>query len=168
MFNILTSMAAIEDAPVVDLFAGSGALGIEALSRGAASATFVDHDRVATAAIRANLAVLGDAGRLGRVVDADALGWLRRLPPGAGVEVVFADPPYAWRRWEELLAALDGVADLVVAETGEPIPAAPAWDTVTSRRYASTVVTILRPLVTPRIPSEPGLQPADDLPRGGT
>ena len=65
MFSMLSSMDAIEGAPVVDLFAGSGALGIEALSRGAASVTFVDHDRAALAAIRANLAVLGDAGRPG-------------------------------------------------------------------------------------------------------
>src|SRR3954452_20915171 len=63
IFNSLTSMDAIADATVYDLFAGTGALGIEALSRGAAHVTFVDHDRTAIAAIEANLAATGLADR---------------------------------------------------------------------------------------------------------
>jgi 16S rRNA (guanine966-N2)-methyltransferase len=168
VFNILTSMDAIEDEPVVDLFAGSGALGIEALSRGAASATFVDADPAATEAIRANLEVLGDAGRLGRIVLGDVLAWVGRLPAGTRAGVIFADPPYAWARWGELLGPLAAVADLLVAETGDPLAPDPAWDTVKSRRYASTVVTVLRPRATPGRSCEPGGPPADDQSRGGT
>jgi 16S rRNA (guanine966-N2)-methyltransferase len=168
VFDILTSMDVIAGAPVVDLFAGSGALGIEALSRGAVSATFVDHDRASADAIRANLAVLGDDGRLGRVVHTDALGWVRRLAPGTRAGLVFADPPYAWDDWDELLDPLAAHADLVVAETGGPLEAGPAWETVRSRRYGSTTVTILCPVATTGLSEDPGLQPADDQPRGAT
>jgi 16S rRNA (guanine966-N2)-methyltransferase len=172
VFNILSSMDAIEGAPVIDLFAGSGALGIEALSRGAASVTFVDHDRLATEAIAANLAVLGDDGRLGQVVRADALAWVRRLSPGSPAGVVFADPPYAWSRWPELLDPLAAVAGLVVAETGATVASTPAWElgweTVTERRYGSTLITILRPLETPATADQAGPLPEHQQPRGGT
>jgi 16S rRNA (guanine966-N2)-methyltransferase len=169
VFNILTSMDVIEEAPVVDLFAGSGALGIEALSRGAASATFVERDRAARDCIAANLAVLGeDAGR-GRIVSADALGYLRRLPVDARPGVVFADPPYSWSSWADLLDPLAALADLVVAESAGPWAPGPAWETVTVRRYGSTVVSILRPRATLGR-AESGLLavPAHHQPRGGT
>src|SRR5690348_13221449 len=68
IFNSLQSMDAIEGAAVADLFAGTGALGIEALSRGAASAIFVDEDRAAAALIRDNLAATGLAGPAATVV----------------------------------------------------------------------------------------------------
>jgi 16S rRNA (guanine966-N2)-methyltransferase len=168
VFNILSSMDVIEDAAVVDLFAGSGALGIEALSRGAASVTFVDHDRVAAEAIAANLKVLGEEGRLGQVVRADVPGWLRGRAPSPPAGVVFADPPYAWARWAELLELLAPVAALVVAETGSALPPDPGWETVTVRRYGSTVIAILRSLATPGIASQTGLRPAHQQPRGGT
>jgi 16S rRNA (guanine966-N2)-methyltransferase len=168
VFNILSSMDVIEDATVIDCFAGSGALGIEALSRGAASVTFVDHDRVAVHAIAANLRVLGEAGRLGHVVRADVMGWLRARVTGPPAGVVFADPPYAWARWADLLGLLAPVAELVVAETGSALPAHPGWETVTVRHYGSTVIAILRSLATPGIASEPGLRPAHQQPRGGT
>ena len=168
VFNILSSMDAIEGAPVIDLFAGSGALGIEALSRGAASVTFVDHDRLATEAIAANLAVLGDDRHLGQVVRAEALGWVRRLGPGSMAGLVFADPPYAWARWPELLGSLAAVAGLVVAESGAAVPSIPAWETVTERRYGSTLITILRPLATAAIADQAGPLPELQQPRGGT
>ena len=103
-------------APVVlDLFAGSGALGIEALSRGASRATFVDDHPRSIAAVRANLAATGFEARA-RVVRADVLAYLgctagtgRRRhpsgPPGEAPRLVFADPPYRFDRWPELLAA---------------------------------------------------------------
>lgn len=82
--------APFEGARVLDLFAGSGALGIEALSRGAAGATFVERDPAAAGAIRRNLALLGEEGR-GSVVQADAL----RLPPAPdGHALCLADAPY--------------------------------------------------------------------------
>ena len=83
-------------ANVLDLFAGSGAAGIEALSRGALHATFVEHDRGAAAVIAANLDRTHVADRA-RVVRADALAWLRG-PEAAGggpFDVVVLDPPYA-------------------------------------------------------------------------
>ena len=160
VFNILSSMDAISGAAVVDLFAGSGALGIEALSRGSGSVTFVERERAATEAIAANLAVLGEEGRRGRVVRADVVGWVRRLPPGTRVGVVFADPPYAWERWGDLLVPLTSVAELVVAETGDASPAVPGWETVTARRYGSTLVTLLRALPAQAQVHQPGPLPA--------
>jgi 16S rRNA (guanine966-N2)-methyltransferase len=84
-------------AKVLDLFAGSGAAGIEALSRGAAHATFVERDPKAAAVIATNLARTRLAGERARIVRAEALTWLRRQPAaGTGpFDVVVVDPPYA-------------------------------------------------------------------------
>jgi len=84
-------------ARVLDLFAGSGAAGLEALSRGAARATFVERDKGAAAVVAANLARTRLAGERARVVRADALGWLGG-PDAAATgpfDIVIADPPYA-------------------------------------------------------------------------
>jgi 16S rRNA (guanine966-N2)-methyltransferase len=82
----------IASARVLDLFAGSGALGLEALSRGAAHATFVEQDRRAAQAIEA---VAAEWQQPGVHVDcADALGWLARWRAGPGFDIVFLDPPY--------------------------------------------------------------------------
>jgi 16S rRNA (guanine966-N2)-methyltransferase len=80
-------------ARVLDLFAGSGALGLEALSRGAASADFVENGRAALHALKANVARVR-AGRATRIFVKDALAFLDGLEEGA-YEVAFADPPYA-------------------------------------------------------------------------
>jgi 16S rRNA (guanine966-N2)-methyltransferase len=159
MFAILSSMDVLEGAAVVDLFAGSGALGIEALSRGAASAVFVERDRAATEVIRGNLALVGGEGRTARVVTGDALGWARAASGGPGVGLVLADPPYDWSHWHELLLLLAPIADLVVAETGRELLPGEAWETVRSRRYGSTLVTVMRPLAAPVLPEGRGLQP---------
>jgi len=90
LFNILPSVA---DADVLDLFAGSGGIGIEALSRGAAHVTFVDAAKAPVAAIRANLAELGLAAHA-TVVASDAIAAVAR-PPRAPYRFVFVDPPYA-------------------------------------------------------------------------
>ena len=84
--------ADLEGARVVDLFAGSGALGLEALSRGASHVTFVDLSRGALRVLRANIELLG-AGTLTRVVRADALGYTKRMQREE-VDLVLADPPY--------------------------------------------------------------------------
>lgn len=81
----------LEDARVLDLFAGSGALGLEALSRGAAHVTFVERDRRATACLRANIAAL-DAGECTAVVALDVFDYLKRSE--ARFDVALADPPY--------------------------------------------------------------------------
>lgn len=85
----------IQGARVLDLYAGTGALGLEALSRGAAEATFVERARSALASLRANLATLGVAAR-SRVVAHDALAALEVLArAGERFDCVFLDPPYA-------------------------------------------------------------------------
>jgi 16S rRNA (guanine966-N2)-methyltransferase len=96
-------------ARVLDLFAGSGAAGIEALSRGAAHATFVERDRDAAAVIATNVARTHLAGERVRIVRAEALGWLARTDgPDAGpFDIVVVDPPYA--ETGLLAAALDAL-----------------------------------------------------------
>jgi 16S rRNA (guanine(966)-N(2))-methyltransferase RsmD len=98
-------------ARVLDLFAGSGAAGIEALSRGAAHATFVDRDPGAARVIAANLERTRLAGERATIVTSDALAWLRRStqtpPGGAPYDVVIVDPPYADAGL--LAAALEGL-----------------------------------------------------------
>ena len=84
----------VADARVLDLFAGSGALGIEALSRGAREAVFVERSRAALRALRTNLEELGVAGR-GEVVERDlARGLGARVVEGPAFDLVLADPPY--------------------------------------------------------------------------
>ncbi len=86
----------LDGARVLDLFAGSGAGGIEALSRGAASAVFVERDPSAAAVIEANLRATSLAGPAAQVVRADAVAWLARgSSTGEPFDVVIADPPYA-------------------------------------------------------------------------
>jgi 16S rRNA (guanine966-N2)-methyltransferase len=159
VFNILTSMDVIEGAAVVDLFAGSGALGIEALSRGAASAVFVDASRPAIEVIRANLGVLDDPAS-GHVVCIDAIRWLRGSLAAPPVDVVFADPPYAWDDWGTLLALIAGRARWLVAETGADLDPGPEWETARSRRYGTTLITVARaaPSSSPGQAEDPDLQ----------
>jgi 16S rRNA (guanine966-N2)-methyltransferase len=94
-------------ARVLDLFAGTGALGIEALSRGASHALFVDRDARAVAAIRDNLGRTGLAERA-QVVRADVRRALGRLPGNARYDLVFLDPPYDLQG-----GSLDGLLDLL-------------------------------------------------------
>jgi 16S rRNA (guanine966-N2)-methyltransferase len=84
---------ALTGARVLDLFAGSGALGLEALSRGATSATFVELNPPSLRALEQNITTLG-VGNLATVHRGDAMRYAERLPEGA-FDVVFADPPYS-------------------------------------------------------------------------
>jgi 16S rRNA (guanine966-N2)-methyltransferase len=93
-------------AHVLDLFAGSGAGGIEALSRGAASATFVEKDQGAASVIDTNLRAAGLAGPAASVVRWDVLRWLGEPDAGRHFDIVLVDPPYAET---ELLARVLGV-----------------------------------------------------------
>jgi 16S rRNA (guanine966-N2)-methyltransferase len=141
-------IAAIEDATVADLFAGSGALGIEALSRGAAHATFVESDRIAAATIERNLTDLGlrngHAGRTSVVVQNDVLRWLRSAEP---VDIAFCDPPYAFAdaEWAELGALLAPVTRLAVLEMGRRGELGPEWELLKEKHYGGTVVLFARP-----------------------
>jgi 16S rRNA (guanine966-N2)-methyltransferase len=139
-FNALGSLGAVEGATVLDLFAGSGAMGIEALSRGAAAATFVDRDPKALAAVRANLDVTGLAERA-TVVRDDAERWLA----GAGwYDLAVLDPPYATddAAWARLLGGLD--AGVVVLESDRVVPLPGTWTILRSRTYGGSVVVLAR------------------------
>jgi 16S rRNA (guanine966-N2)-methyltransferase len=155
-FNALHSLGAIEGAHVVDLFAGSGALGIEALSRGADHATFVDSDRRAVTAIEANLASTGlaDAATVRCLTVERAVD--EAVARGDRWTLALVDPPYAFDGWDALLAAVP--ADLVVVESGRPVPVPDGWRAIRERRYGATLVAILRPqppAVAPRGPDLP-------------
>jgi 16S rRNA (guanine966-N2)-methyltransferase len=139
LFAALGSLGAIEGATVLDLFAGTGALGIEALSRGAVAATFVDDDAAAVRTIRSNLQA---TGLTGTIVRSDARRFLETTT--ATYDLALADPPYAFDRWEELLALLP--ARLAVLESSQPVDSGPAWEVLRARRYGDTVVTIIRRL----------------------
>jgi len=93
VFDILGPRLSLGDAHVLDLFAGTGAFGLEALSRGAVHATFIDSARAAVAAIRNNLRALGVADRA-TVVAGDAVVHAARHAPAAPWRLVFVDPPY--------------------------------------------------------------------------
>ena len=141
------------DARVLDLFAGSGALGIEALSRGAASALFVDKDRQSTAAIEKNLA---RTNLRGRVFGQDVFDFLRRFSSAEKFEIVFADPPYertkSGQRFTERLLADENVAQLLAnngifvleKNPGELLPEAKRWEIIRKKKFGATEVLFLR------------------------
>lgn len=121
-----------------DLFAGTGALGIEALSRGAAHCTFVELDPRALWALRANLDALGLAGR-STVMAVDAMAAVARLPE---LDVVLADPPYGFHEWAHLFEALPG--SVAVIESGSALADRPTgWHVLREKRYGRTFVTVL-------------------------
>lgn len=140
VFSSLGSMGAIHGARVLDLFAGTGALGIEALSRGAAAATFVEADPAAVRVIRANLAATGLEGAT--VVHSDVARFLE--PPGPDADIAFADPPYAFDEWSSVLARLP--VGLAVLEARRPVDPGPGWTVTRSARYGDTAVTVVRRL----------------------
>ena len=144
LFSILGP--AVSGARVLDLFAGSGALGIEALSRGAASATFVERDPRAAATIRANLTSVGAEGE---VVTRDALSWLADPPAAVAFDLVLLDPPYdsARRLARSLSGRLPGVlaADaLIVSESDKRNPLSLDLPLEDERSYGDTRIAIHR------------------------
>ncbi|MET0143405.1 MAG: 16S rRNA (guanine(966)-N(2))-methyltransferase RsmD [Ilumatobacteraceae bacterium] len=138
IFNSLASLDVVVDARVLDLYAGSGALGIEALSRGAAHCTFVERDRNAVRAIDENIAVLGLRGRT-RVVVGD--GVTAAAGPAGAVDLAFADPPYGYDDWPRLLRAVR--ASLLVVEADAEVTAPIGWEQGRVKRYGRTWVTFL-------------------------
>ena len=106
----------LEGARVLDLFAGSSAGGIEALSRGAASATFVEHDSGAAGVIDANLRAASLAGDRAVLIRSDALRWLDGGPYGAPFDVVLVDPPYAETDLMKRVLAILGAPDAPLAD----------------------------------------------------
>ena len=165
VFDMLSSLGVLDGAAVADLFAGSGAMGIEALSRGARSAVFVDDRREAALCVERNLGLFGwgRGGALGvpadpyagsppgraeaqegprwtaTVVQMDALRW---ATSARQVDVAFCDPPYAYDRWTALLDQLS--ASVVVAESDREILPPAAAEVLKVRRYGTTVVTLIQ------------------------
>ncbi len=149
LFNVLTARMDLDGASVLDLYAGSGALGLEALSRGAATALFVESDQRAAAVIGQNIKALGVTGatvRRGAVASVLAVGTERP------VDLVFADPPYdvAAAEVNEMIAALasrgwTAEGSVVVVERG---PSGPdldwpdGWQPWQVRRYGDTRLEI--------------------------
>ena len=142
---LFAALGDLEGARVLDLFAGSGALGIEALSRGAARATFVDSAPAAVRAVRANLADLGVAAEVHR---ADARTFLRTARKGGRhYDLVLIDPPY--RRARALADDLTGTLPpvlasgaRVVAESDRRAPLELGIPLLDERRYGDTLIRI--------------------------
>jgi 16S rRNA (guanine966-N2)-methyltransferase len=144
MFDVLEARGLVEDAEVLDLFSGSGALGIEALSRGAAGVTFVESDARALGAIEKNLEVTGYLGVPGvRVVRADVLSWVSTYRQGG--DLALADPPYRFDDWGVLLGHLKAAA--VLAEHRFALSDIGSYAVSREYRYGGTLVTLL--LATP-------------------
>jgi 16S rRNA (guanine966-N2)-methyltransferase len=143
---VFSIVGPIEGASVLDLYAGSGALGIEALSRGAASCVFVERDRAAARVIQGNLEKLRLTGAV--VESREVASALRdERARGHRFELVLADPPY--EEWDtqaqtlaELLPDLLGDGALVVVETSDRIEPELPLDLVTTRRYGSARITV--------------------------
>ncbi|MBO6575743.1 MAG: 16S rRNA (guanine(966)-N(2))-methyltransferase RsmD [Rhodothermales bacterium] len=143
MFNWLAARLDFEGAQVLDLFAGSGAIGLEAVSRGAASCTFVEQNRKVAETIRENATALGVVDRC-RIHTADALAWCRRS--NDSFDLIAADPPYVYDDQQELLetaAELLSPGGILMLEHGRRSPEVPADQLLDRRTYGSTVVTYL-------------------------
>jgi 16S rRNA (guanine966-N2)-methyltransferase len=151
VFSSLADM--LPTARVLDLFAGTGALGIEALSRGALEATFVEKDRRAAAVIESNLA---KTNLRGNVLQMDIFSYLDRLAPAGGFELIIADPPYVRQQGDrdftaELLASENlrralAPGGILVLEyrPGEKLPLRSVWESIRQKRYGATEVAFLR------------------------
>jgi 16S rRNA (guanine966-N2)-methyltransferase len=143
---VFSMLGPLDDLTVLDLYAGSGALGIEALSRGAASASLVDSDAAAVHAIRENLERTRAEG--GRAVRSDALAFLRNAArQGERWDLAFCDPPYrlAARLGEPLSRMLEPVlapGARVVCESSRRQPLELALPLLTERRYGDTLIRV--------------------------
>lgn len=136
---------AVEGTQVLDVFAGTGALGLEALSRGAAHATFVEEDRAALATLRTNIASLR-ADKLCTILAADALA----VPPGRKCDLIFLDPPYGHDLAARALCRLRDAGwiapgALIVAETGRD-ESPPSTAPLAERVHGAARISIWRDL----------------------
>jgi 16S rRNA (guanine966-N2)-methyltransferase len=146
---LFSALGDLAGARVLDLFAGSGALGLEALSRGAAHATFVERDRRAAAVLRDNVATLGLRPQEAQVLQRDAHAALREAAArGATYDLVLLDPPYrdAPALGPALSASLvpvlaDGARVVTEADRRTPLEL-PALPTAFERRYGDTLLRI--------------------------
>ncbi len=151
IFNVLRTQLRLEGARVLDLFAGSGALGIEALSRGAAQVTLVESHGRTAGVIKTNLKRLGIDAQAARVITAPVESWLAKSKPAAPFSLVLLDPPYDYSDHDRLLALLASApavsADaVIVLETGRDRSLAPpsSLDLIRTKRYGDTKVSFFR------------------------
>lgn len=145
VFNALFARGGVAGAQVADLFAGSGALGIEALSRGADRCWFIESAREAVAVIADNLADLGFDHRA-TVLAGEVERLVGRLPDD--LAVVFADPPYRFDAWGDLLSRLvPHLAEegFVVAESDRSLAPLDGGEILWERTYGGTVITFVAP-----------------------
>ena len=153
IFNALFSLDdAVDGAHVLDLYAGTGALGLEALSRGAAHVTFVERDGRALAALERNIAGTGAPADAVTVVRADVLPWLvarAASPASEPVDLALIDPPYAFDAWPDLLAVLPTHQAVLESarDLTDAVAASGRWEVIRHRRYGGTVVTMVRHLL---------------------
>ena len=134
IFNSLGSSGVLDGALVADLFAGTGAVGIEALSRGAERCVFVERDRTVLRVLEENLDALGLRDR-SKVITSDAMATASAID----CDIVLADPPYGFDAWAELLRVVR--ADLVIAESGRSIDCPDGWKITREKKYGRTMVT---------------------------
>jgi 16S rRNA (guanine966-N2)-methyltransferase len=138
IFSMLESRGGLYDLVVADLYCGSGAMGIEAMSRGAAKVYFVDSDPACLAAVKLNLEPLG--------FDAEAVFVRAQLPVWSApddLDLVLADPPYGPL---DLASVLNGVvAKRVVVENDRHMEPLDGWIVTKTKRYGTTLVTMLEP-----------------------
>ncbi|WP_171229942.1 16S rRNA (guanine(966)-N(2))-methyltransferase RsmD [Ruegeria sp. HKCCA4008] len=144
LFNVLNHQIDFDGLRVLDLFAGTGALGLEALSRGASHVTFVDDGRVAQGLIRKNIDLTRSADRTDLVRrDATRLG----DNPSAPYDLVFLDPPYGKSMGQKAVAALANgwIADdaLLVWEENAPMQAPAGFTLQDSRKYGDTHISLM-------------------------
>ena len=148
VFDVLEARGLVEGASVLDLFAGSGALGIEAISRGAGSAVLVESDARAARVIERNLAVLGELAGRGRVVRQEALVFLAgpgsARPQGAAgrFDVALVDPPYHFPGWDLLLGLLAPLASVAVFEHSNRLETSPHFQVIRLYRHGGTLLTL--------------------------
>ena len=145
IFNILQNRLDLDGIDVLDLFAGTGSLGFEAISRGARSVTFVEDDRAAVGDIRQNATLLG-CGAACEIIREDAVGFLSRRSGIFGL--VFADPPYAFGRIGELPGLILSTGHLgpegyliIEHQRGAEFPGLPPGVKNFTRTFGSTELT---------------------------
>jgi 16S rRNA (guanine966-N2)-methyltransferase len=143
IFDALASITSLDGATVLDLFCGSGALGIEALSRGALSATFVDNDRDALFVAEKNLLSTGLAqpgtGATARLFRRDAITYLAN---SGRFDVAFIDPPYKYEGWAKIFRHLN--AEIAVCESNGSIEPEGSYELYRAYRYGGTLVHIVQ------------------------
>ena len=136
IFNSLHSYGLVENRSFLDLFSGTGSLGIEALSRGAKSVVFIDHHAEAIDCIILNVEKL-NYGSTSKILKTDALSFLER---DDYFDVALLDPPYKYEHWGTLLKRVN--AHSIVIESSEQVTLESDWEIIKSQKYGQTNLLI--------------------------